>query len=104
MRWELLRFQVGSSYDMINESPGSVFGTLIVQPSIDRLRLRGDLQHSVKGKGVELASTDISVKLDPLLPEELLPPRWPGTALRSEYDRFDAAYRAVLRDWFRRLQ
>jgi phenylacetic acid degradation operon negative regulatory protein len=41
---------------------------------------------------------------DPLLPEELLPRRWPGTALRTEYDRFDAAYRAVLRDWFRRLQ
>ena len=41
---------------------------------------------------------------DPLLPEELLPRAWPGTALRSEYDRFDAAYRAVLRDWFRRLQ
>jgi phenylacetic acid degradation operon negative regulatory protein len=41
---------------------------------------------------------------DPLLPEELLPPGWPGSALRSEYDRFDAAYRAVLREWFRRLQ
>ena len=68
VRWELLRFQVGSSYDMLNQSPGSVFGTLIVQPSVDRVRLRGDLQHSVMGKGVELASTDISVKLDPLLP------------------------------------
>ena len=41
---------------------------------------------------------------DPLLPEELLPTAWPGAALRAEYDRFDAAYRAVLRDWFRRLQ
>jgi phenylacetic acid degradation operon negative regulatory protein len=41
---------------------------------------------------------------DPLLPEELLPREWPGTALRAEYDRFDDAYRAVLRDWFRRLQ
>ena len=41
---------------------------------------------------------------DPLLPEELLRREWPGAALRSEYDRFDAAYRAVLRDWFRRLQ
>jgi phenylacetic acid degradation operon negative regulatory protein len=38
---------------------------------------------------------------DPLLPTELLPARWPGTALREEYDRFDAAYRAVLREWFR---
>jgi phenylacetic acid degradation operon negative regulatory protein len=38
---------------------------------------------------------------DPLLPSELLPARWPGAALREEYDRFDAAYRAVLREWFR---
>ena len=38
---------------------------------------------------------------DPLLPSELLPARWPGAALRDEYDRFDAAYRAVLREWFR---
>jgi len=41
---------------------------------------------------------------DPLLPEELLPRGWPGTALRADYDRFDDAYRAVLRDWFRRLR
>jgi phenylacetic acid degradation operon negative regulatory protein len=41
---------------------------------------------------------------DPLLPDELLPRGWPGAALRDEYDRFDAAYRAVLRDWFRRLR
>ena len=41
---------------------------------------------------------------DPLLPEELLPRGWPGAALREEYDRFDAAYRAVLRDWFRILR
>jgi phenylacetic acid degradation operon negative regulatory protein len=38
---------------------------------------------------------------DPLLPSELLPKDWPGAALRSEYDRFDLAYRAVLGDWFR---
>lgn len=37
---------------------------------------------------------------DPLLPAELLPRRWPGSALRSDYDRYDAAYRAVLRTWF----
>jgi len=40
---------------------------------------------------------------DPLLPEELLPRAWPGTELRSEYDRFDAAYRALLREYFRIL-
>ena len=39
---------------------------------------------------------------DPLLPEELLPRGWPGAALRTEYDRFDTAYRALLRDYFSR--
>jgi phenylacetic acid degradation operon negative regulatory protein len=38
---------------------------------------------------------------DPLLPRELLPRRWPGDALRADYDRYDAAYRNVLGDWFR---
>jgi phenylacetic acid degradation operon negative regulatory protein len=33
---------------------------------------------------------------DPLLPDELLPPSWPGPALRREYDQWDAAYRARL--------
>jgi phenylacetic acid degradation operon negative regulatory protein len=37
---------------------------------------------------------------DPLLPDELLPGDWPGAAVRAEYDRYDAAYRATLRSWF----
>jgi phenylacetic acid degradation operon negative regulatory protein len=41
------------------------------------------------------------LQADPLLPEELLPPQWPGTRLRTEYDRWDARYRATLRDWSR---
>jgi phenylacetic acid degradation operon negative regulatory protein len=36
---------------------------------------------------------------DPLLPVELLPEDWPGDILRQEYDRYDAAYRALLRTW-----
>jgi phenylacetic acid degradation operon negative regulatory protein len=44
------------------------------------------------------------LQADPLLPEELLPSRWPGVAVREEYDRFDAAYRSVLRDWFRSIR
>jgi phenylacetic acid degradation operon negative regulatory protein len=39
------------------------------------------------------------LQADPLLPPDLLPRRWPGDALRHEYDRYDAAYRAVLRTW-----
>jgi phenylacetic acid degradation operon negative regulatory protein len=34
---------------------------------------------------------------DPLLPAELLPPDWPGPALRARYDDFDAAFQSVLR-------
>jgi phenylacetic acid degradation operon negative regulatory protein len=41
------------------------------------------------------------VQADPLLPAQLLPADWPGTRLRAEYDRYDAAYRAVLADWLR---
>jgi phenylacetic acid degradation operon negative regulatory protein len=41
---------------------------------------------------------------DPLLPDELLPHAWPGPALREDYDRFDEAYRALLREYFRRLR
>ncbi len=36
---------------------------------------------------------------DPLLPRELLPRRWPGDALRADYERYDGAYRAVLAGW-----
>ena len=41
------------------------------------------------------------LQADPLLPDALLPPGWPGAALRAEYDRYDAAYRSTLRAWFR---
>ncbi len=37
---------------------------------------------------------------DPLLPPALLPRRWPGTALREEYERYDAAFKAGWRAWF----
>lgn len=40
------------------------------------------------------------LQADPLLPEALLDSQWPGPDLRREFERFDAAYRAVLRGWF----
>lgn len=40
------------------------------------------------------------LQADPLLPHDLLPKGWPGDALRADYDRYDRAYRAVLRAWF----
>ncbi|HET9667740.1 MAG TPA: PaaX family transcriptional regulator C-terminal domain-containing protein, partial [Desertimonas sp.] len=38
-------------------------------------------------------------QVDPLLPAVLLPPDWPGADLRTDYDRYDAAYRALLLAW-----
>lgn len=37
---------------------------------------------------------------DPLLPDELLAPDWPGDDLRRRYDRYDRAYRSLLAEWF----
>jgi phenylacetic acid degradation operon negative regulatory protein len=44
------------------------------------------------------------LQADPLLPDDLLPRRWPGAALRSEYDRYDVAFKTVWRSWFRRYR
>ncbi|MGH9247441.1 MAG: PaaX family transcriptional regulator C-terminal domain-containing protein [Acidimicrobiales bacterium] len=38
---------------------------------------------------------------DPVLPPELLPDDWPGPELRRLYDRFDANYRRLLREYTR---
>ena len=38
---------------------------------------------------------------DPLLPPQLLPPAWPGRALRDRYDDWDRAYRALMTEWHR---
>jgi len=52
--------------------------------------------------GFELSAAVLRhLQADPLLPEELLPDRWPGTSLRADYDRWDVRYRTTLRDWSR---
>jgi phenylacetic acid degradation operon negative regulatory protein len=38
---------------------------------------------------------------DPRLPDELVPSSWPGSDLRADYDRYDQAFKAVWRQWFR---
>lgn len=65
VRWEMLRLTVGHIYDLRNASAGNVFGTLIVQPA-RRIRFRSDVSHSVHGQGVEAATADVSVRLEPL--------------------------------------
>jgi phenylacetic acid degradation operon negative regulatory protein len=61
---------------------------------------RGDTRALAEGFVVSAAVLR-HFQADPLLPDQLLPARWPGAALRADYDRFDTAYRTVLLDWFR---
>jgi phenylacetic acid degradation operon negative regulatory protein len=70
-----------------------------MKPLVGRLE-RGDTEPLAEGF-VTSAAVLRHFQADPLLPDALLPARWPGRALRDDYDRFDRAYRAVLRDWFR---
>jgi LPS-assembly protein len=65
VRWELLRLTVGHLYDLRASRPGNIFGTVIVQPT-QRTRFRGDISHSVRGEGVEAASADLGVSLEPV--------------------------------------
>lgn len=37
---------------------------------------------------------------DPLLPGDLVPPDWSGPALRADYDEYEAAFKALWRDFF----
>jgi phenylacetic acid degradation operon negative regulatory protein len=54
------------------------------------------------GPGFELSASVLRhLQSDPLLPADLLPTGWPGIPLRSEYDAWDARYRATLREWSR---
>jgi len=64
-RWEALRVAVGSSYDIRDSSAGDIVGTVIVQP-VERVRMRGDIAHSVHGQGVTSATSDLAVRLDPI--------------------------------------
>ncbi|MGO8873935.1 MAG: PaaX family transcriptional regulator C-terminal domain-containing protein [Acidimicrobiales bacterium] len=52
--------------------------------------------------GFELSAAVVRhLQADPLLPDELLPPGWPGAALRHTYAGWDRRYRQVLRTWGR---
>jgi phenylacetic acid degradation operon negative regulatory protein len=67
--------------------------------SLDHLTPRGPTDLA---PGFELSAAVLRHLLaDPLLPEELLPPSWPGGSLRESYGRWDRRYRQVLRAWGR---
>lgn len=40
------------------------------------------------------------LRADPLLPSELLPSRWPGNRLRTQYQEYRAAFSDAVRNWF----
>jgi LPS-assembly protein len=65
VRWEALRVALGHSFDMRNGSAGDITGTVIVQPT-QRVRVRGDIAHSVHGQGVQVATTDVLLRVDPV--------------------------------------
>jgi LPS-assembly protein len=65
VRWEALRFAVGHSYDLRRERAGDLSGTLILQPT-SRLRLRADVAHSLRGQGVQSATSDLLLRVDPV--------------------------------------
>lgn len=48
---------------------------------------------------VTAAATLRHLQADPLLPTDLLPRDWPGVELRAAHERFEAAFRRVLRAW-----
>lgn len=41
---------------------------------------------------------------DPELPTSLLPPEWPGPAIREAFAAFDRAFKATWRDWYQSFQ
>lgn len=58
--------------------------------------------HTALAEGfVVSASVLRHLQADPLLPPELLPPLWPGSALRRSHEHYDRSFKATLRAWQR---
>jgi LPS-assembly protein len=62
-RWEAVRLALGHSYDLKNDRAGDITSTVIVEP-VARIRLRGDIAHSVHGEGVQSATSDLILRGD----------------------------------------
>ncbi|MBV6510208.1 MAG: hypothetical protein JJLCMIEE_03338 [Acidimicrobiales bacterium] len=63
-------------------------------------RLEDDDRRALAPGFVLAAGVLRHVQADPLLPSDLEPAGWPGSELRLDYDRYDGAFRSVLRGWF----
>ena len=69
------------------------------QPALDR--------HDVAALGETfVVDADVLRHLvaDPELPATLLPPEWPGPAIREAFAAFDRAFKATWRDWYQSFQ
>jgi LPS-assembly protein len=62
VRWEMLRFVLGHSYDLQRDQEGDAFTTLILAPS-NKLRFRGDLSYNVPNRNIPNATADVSATL-----------------------------------------
>jgi phenylacetic acid degradation operon negative regulatory protein len=66
-----------------------------------------DTRHEPLARGGLAAGFTLSaavvrhLQADPLLPDELLPPNWPGDRLRRRYERHDESYKQRLGRWLR---
>jgi phenylacetic acid degradation operon negative regulatory protein len=64
---------------------------------LDRLAALPPAGPDVLAPGFALSAAVLRhLQADPLLPEELQPPRWPGRQLRAHYDEWDTRYRSTL--------
>lgn len=63
VRWELLRFAIGQTYDLPPDKSAERFGDLtadlIVQPG-EHFRFRGDARYDVHGRGLQSVNSDVS--------------------------------------------
>jgi phenylacetic acid degradation operon negative regulatory protein len=64
-------------------------------------RLRGELDTATSLKGGFMVTAEVlrHLLIDPCLPAELLPARWPGTDLRERYAEFSTTYAERLREY-----
>ena len=67
-----------------------------------RLVRATDVLESQLADGFVVGAAALShVRADPLLPEELCPPGWPGQQLRDAYVAYQGAFAEAVRAWFR---
>ncbi len=69
---------------------------------LDRLDSVAPADASMLTEGFVVSASVLRLlQADPLLPSDLLPNDWPGSALRESYDVWDRAYRGQLTAWYR---